>query len=102
MNSIKNQLNTRFGLASTIHNFTTVDDKYKCTFKNSPERTGVPFNRTIIHKKKMIFLIYHLQIVQKCARRCNTDKSNDINLKLFYENNEFVNYNKDKNKVFYI
>ena len=55
----------RFGLASTdSYNFTTLDDRYKCTFKNSPERTGVPFNRTIIQKMKMIFLTYHQQIVQ--------------------------------------
>ena len=103
LESLKNQLNTRFGLASTdSYNFTTVDDKYKCTFKNSPERTGVPFNRTIIHKKENDILNISSTNCPENAPEgvCNTDKSNDINLKLFYENNEFVNYKKDRNKVF--
>lgn len=103
LESLKNQLNTRFGLASTdSYNFTTVDDKYKCTFKNSPERTGVPFNRTIIDKDENDILnIPSTNCTENAPEGvCNTDKSNDINLKLFYENNEFVDYTKNKNKVF--
>lgn len=103
LESLKNQLNTRFGLASTdSYNFTTVDDKYKCTFKNSPERTGVPFNRTIIDKDENDILNIPSTNCPENAPEgvCNTDKSNDINLKLFYENNEFVDYNKEKNKIY--
>ena len=103
LESLKNQLEKRFGLASTdSYNFTTLDDRYKCTFKNSPERTGVPFNRTIIHENENDILNISSTNCPEIAPTgsCNTDSSNDINLKLFYENNEFVDYTKNKNKVF--
>ena len=103
LESLKNQLETRFGLASTdSYNFTTLDDKYKCTFKNSPERIGVPFNRTIIPESENDILTISSTNCPDNAPEgaCNTDSSNDINLKLFYENNEFIDYTKNKNKVF--
>ena len=103
LESLKNQLETRFGMSSTdSYNFTTLDDKYKCTFKSSPERTGVPFNRTIIHKDKNDILNIPSTNCPDNAPEgsCNTDSSNDVNLKLFYENNEFIDYTKNKNKVF--
>lgn len=103
LTSLKNQLETRFGIAATdSYNFTTLDDEYKCTFKSSPERTGVPFYRTIIHKDENDILNIPSTNCPENAPEgvCNTDTSNDKSLKLFYENNEYIDYSKDKNKVF--
>ena len=83
-----------------IHSFNTLDDEYKCHFYNSKPVKQIPFIRTIIPEK--FNNVYTLDTT-KCStttENCSDDTNNNIDIKLFYDNVDNVDYSINRNKTF--
>ena len=100
-NELKDKLSDKFNAPNQeIYSFNTDDDTYKCHFYNSKAMKKVPFIRTIIPEEVNDVYIVDTTRCSTNAENCSNDLSNNIDIKLFYDNVDHVDYTIDRNKTF--
>lgn len=100
---VKARLMKYFNTPSNIHkNFTTRDNKYKCSFRNHLYRNNLMFQKTTIDENDNN--AYTVDTT-KCGsnisdENCNKDSSINVEKNLFYKNNQYIDYDDEKYDIF--